>query len=221
MFFLKCLNDDDELDQLITREIEARNFFLYCDSHEARASKWVQREVAFIRSLPNRVWRTVDLDADPLAQLRAIRELSRSATIFLSYAHADWPVVAPIHDALVAAEYRVWSDVHSLLPGDSWENEITEALTQAIDEGFVLLFLSRNSLSSEFCRREAHSALELAATHPRGEVAILPIILGDAREVIASLPENLRERQFLDLGRSGRPEDAANRIISHLRRASA
>jgi len=217
LFFLKCINDNDELDQLITREIEARNFFLYCDSSEARASKWVQRELDFIRALPNRVWRTVDLGSDPLAQVRAIRELSRRATIFLSYARTDWPLVAPIHDALVAAEYRVWTDVPSLQPGASIVDELTAAITQAIDDGFVLLFLTPSSLSSEWCRHEARAALELAATHPRGGIAIVPIVLGSTADVVATLPRPLQELQFLDLSQSS-PPDAAESIISYLRR---
>jgi len=35
LFFLKCLSDHDEIDELIKREIEARNFFLLCDSSNA------------------------------------------------------------------------------------------------------------------------------------------------------------------------------------------
>ena len=30
-FFLKCLSEHDEIDELIEREIRARNFFLLCD----------------------------------------------------------------------------------------------------------------------------------------------------------------------------------------------
>jgi hypothetical protein len=32
LFFLMCLNDDEEVDSLIKREITARKFFLLCDS---------------------------------------------------------------------------------------------------------------------------------------------------------------------------------------------
>jgi TIR domain-containing protein len=43
LFFLKCIRDTDELDSLITREIEARTIFLLCDSPNARSAQWVQR----------------------------------------------------------------------------------------------------------------------------------------------------------------------------------
>lgn len=42
MFFLKCLNDDDEIDDLIKREIDCRTRFILCDSPNARCSTWVK-----------------------------------------------------------------------------------------------------------------------------------------------------------------------------------
>ena len=48
LFFLKCIRDTDELDSLITREIEARTIFMLCDSPNSRSAGWVQREIEFI-----------------------------------------------------------------------------------------------------------------------------------------------------------------------------
>jgi hypothetical protein len=50
LFFLKCVREDDELDSLLKREIEARNFFLLCDSEAARNSRWVHEEVEFVKA---------------------------------------------------------------------------------------------------------------------------------------------------------------------------
>jgi hypothetical protein len=44
LFHLKALTDPVEFWPLIEREIQARNFFLYCDSPAAQASHWVKRE---------------------------------------------------------------------------------------------------------------------------------------------------------------------------------
>ena len=78
LFFLRCLTDDQELDDLIKREICERNFFLYCKSEAARTSPWVQRELAFIKSLPHRVIYELSLDDDEETQATVIRDLSRS-----------------------------------------------------------------------------------------------------------------------------------------------
>ena len=50
MFFLNCLNDDEEIDSLIKREIDSRKRFILCDSPNAQSSKWVQKEVDYIKS---------------------------------------------------------------------------------------------------------------------------------------------------------------------------
>lgn len=50
MFFLKCLEDNDEIDDLIKREIDVRTRFILCDSENARKSDWVQKEIEYIES---------------------------------------------------------------------------------------------------------------------------------------------------------------------------
>jgi hypothetical protein len=69
LFHLRSLTSPEKFWPLIKQEIEARNFFLLCDSEAARASRWVQREreaVAKIgRTRPIRVGR-VSLDADEI-----------------------------------------------------------------------------------------------------------------------------------------------------------
>ena len=65
IFNLKCLTDSDELTSLVKREIEARKWFLYVNSENARKSARVQEEVSYARSIqkkhifridPNKAW---------------------------------------------------------------------------------------------------------------------------------------------------------------------
>ena len=50
MFYLMCLTNDDEINDLIKREIDCRTRFIICSSENSRNSKWVQSEVAYIKS---------------------------------------------------------------------------------------------------------------------------------------------------------------------------
>ena len=93
LFFLKCLSDHDEIDGLIEREIDARYFFLLCDSDDAKKSKWVQDEVAHVKSLHGRKIELIDLDSDWNVQLAGITNLVSNATAFLSYSHSDHVLV--------------------------------------------------------------------------------------------------------------------------------
>ncbi len=56
MFFLKCLSDEDEIDDLIRREIEVRSWFILCDSENARNSAWVQQEIEIIKGYPEKTY---------------------------------------------------------------------------------------------------------------------------------------------------------------------
>ena len=62
LFFLKCLEDENEISDLIKREIDARERFILCESHNARDSKWVQKEVDYIRAT-GRPYEVIDLEA--------------------------------------------------------------------------------------------------------------------------------------------------------------
>lgn len=62
-FFLACMDDQNtELENLIKREIDARNIFVYCKSKHADRSKWVQKELQYINKSGNKRIYEVDLD---------------------------------------------------------------------------------------------------------------------------------------------------------------
>jgi len=70
LFFLKCMEtteaDDRLLWLLIEREIKAREWFILCDSPNARNSAAVLREMELVKSLARegKVVETIDLDRD-------------------------------------------------------------------------------------------------------------------------------------------------------------
>jgi len=217
LFFLRCLTEEDEIDNLITREIEARNFFLYCDSPNARGSAWVQRELEFIRSLPDRVVHEVDLEEDPVTQVASIRELSRAQTLFLSYANTDHEVVEAIAARLIEAEYRIWEPQGSFSAGGVASELVRGGVAEALDDGFVLVFLSPHSVQSEWVRHETEYALSLARHHPRGGTALRPIVLSHPAQMRGEFADALRGLEWLDVSDLG-ATDAARRIVVSLRR---
>jgi len=90
MFYLKCLEDDDaDLPDLLRREIEARTWFILCDSPNSRASRWVQREKEIVKSLKGKVYREVDIAEGLGPDLDKVVEIAKRATVFLSYARTD------------------------------------------------------------------------------------------------------------------------------------
>lgn len=82
LFFLKCLEDDTEIFELIKREIKARDRFILCDSPNSRSSKWVQKEIEYIKSL-NRPYEIIDLDADESTINECIERFDRRSSVYI------------------------------------------------------------------------------------------------------------------------------------------
>ena len=82
LFFLKCLEDDTEIFELIKREIEARDRFILCDSHNSRMSTWVQKEIDYIKSL-HRPYEIIDLDADDSVINECIERFDRRSSVYI------------------------------------------------------------------------------------------------------------------------------------------
>ena len=76
--------------------------------------------------------------------------------IFISYAHLDAEdmlrIMAPLHQK----GYRIWYD-EGISPGSEWPENIARHLSGS---KLVLLIISKNSINSENCAREAGFALE-------------------------------------------------------------
>ena len=193
LFFLKCLSDHDELDHLIKREIEARYFFLLCDSANAQKSKWVQDEIYHVESLQGRRIEKINLDSDWRSQLDGIKNLLSNAAAFFSYSHADRAVVEPVRTALAARDFATWDDAHDLSGGDRWIEKIESAIEAAASFGFFLQFISLRSLRSKWTSHEAELAFKLDFGS-----RYIPILLDEPQSLHDLLPEVVRNRQWID-----------------------
>ena len=200
LFFLKCLDDDAEIDSLIEREIRARSWFVLCDSENARASRWVKEEIGIIRKLPEKTSITVNLDDDLDNQLKAIRDLTLRATVFLSYSRQDRPIAEKVTASLRADDFGVFFDLDSLSAGSDWQSNIEVALREAIERGAVVALLSRETLRSAWVEAELHTAFKLAGEN---RASIVPVFLQSPEIVLEDSSDELRRKleavQWVDL----------------------
>ena len=81
MFFLKCLNDDNEIESLIKREINEREWFIYVESENAAKSRWVQSERAYISQLSGKKVFTINVNDDITEQ---INNITKQLKIFIT-----------------------------------------------------------------------------------------------------------------------------------------
>lgn len=192
LFFLNCLGDDAEVDTLIRREIEARTWFVLCDSENARNSRWVRSEVEIIKNLAEKVYEVIDLDSDLEDQVTRIDRLSKRATVFLSYARHDSAVADRLQQALRDRDYAVWDP--QTAPGMDWATDLRRGVQNAMTNGLFVLLLSPAALESPSVQAELDYALELEAQLPGRLVPVLASPIDSEM-----LPKAIRERHWLVL----------------------
>jgi TIR domain len=201
MFFLKCLDDDSELDDLIRREIEARTWFVLCESPNARVSRWVRAEIEIIKRLEGKVYEVIDLDDDLDVQVERVTALSKRATVFISSSRADADIAARLRAALLERDFRAFHAEEDLQPGSDWRAEILEAIDRATAEGFFILLISPEALESQWTRVELEFALRRQAARG-GPSNIVPVIVrqrGLVQKALRSRSPFMADRQFFDL----------------------
>ena len=109
MFFLHCLNDDDEIDSLIKREIDCRTRFILCDSENARKSQWVKKEVEYIKS-QNRICETIDLSKSMDEIMSTLQDFINKTRIFISYNREEYELAEMVYNRLSRLDFAVYID---------------------------------------------------------------------------------------------------------------
>jgi hypothetical protein len=178
LFFLKAMTEEnrEELDVLIKREIAARNFFVLCDSKNARESDWVRREQDYVLSLPHRSVHRIDLASPWETQQQVISETIRATTVFASYLRADLDRVLPYLKYLQQNDFSVceYRSIPALLPWEQQIGDVIEGVTG--DNGRFIAFLSNRALGSPYVRKEIELFFERSRASGSSLSAILALL---------------------------------------------
>lgn len=211
LFFLKCLSEDAEINDLIRREIDERVWFIYCRSENAERSKYVQQELEYIHSLiqsgRNKKLLTVDLDRFEIWDEHCYDDIRtqiayqiKKTKIFLSYAYGDEPLARQLRDRLTSEGYTVWSGER----GKMWADNVFGGLVGIShrDGIFMPLFTENNA---------CEAGAELARADETGAL-ILPVV---ERGALCALSPALSERTFCIL-EQGDVESSVERLVAFI-----
>jgi len=117
--------------------------------------------------------------------------------VFVSYAREDRDRALHYYELLVREGVSPWIDVKHLLPGQSWEPEISRALG---DANVVVLLLSPRSVNKRgFVQREANEAIDRLRYKQPTDIYVIPLLL-EPCEVPAQISQRL---QYVDLTTEG------------------
>lgn len=108
--------------------------------------------------------------------------------IFISYSHRDKEFVDKLALILIDKRIRVFVDRWEMKLGDSITNKVQDAIS---DASFLMIILSKNSVESDWCKREITSALMLELERKR--IVLLPILIEDCE-----IPLFLRDKYYAD-----------------------
>ena len=176
VFYLKSLTDEDEIEDLIKREIGAREWFVYVDSANARSSKWVRTERDYVASLTDKRIATINLDKNVESQ---VDNIANQLKVFVSYSAKDRRIAELLKTALTKRELLVFSEDMTLMNGGPCSDRIEEAIRESARSGFCVVVVSKDSANSPWLLREVKS---MAAHSSK----IVPVYVGGA-----PLPKNL------------------------------
>lgn len=111
---------------------------------------------------------------------------------FLCYSKENSTSVREFRERLkVETWVDPWFDEEDILPGEKWEERVTEAVHNS---HAVIIFLSSFAVRTEgFFHVELKHALDAAAEKPDGTIFIIPIRLD-----ICDVPERLQPYQYVD-----------------------
>ena len=193
MFFLKCIDDSSELEDLIKREIKARHWFVLCDSENARNSKWVQEEIRMIKKLDGKFYETISLDNNIEKQIDKINNFSKRVTIFISYSYEEEKtklIAQQMSKKFREKDYSVFLDIESLKIGEIWEDSIRNSIKKASQKGFFLLLIDKATFKNNFVLKELKEALKQNSN-------IIPVIVDELLK-IEEIPDYILNLQFFD-----------------------
>lgn len=174
---------EDYLRQLLTREIQARDWLVVLRSANTDKSMWVGYEQERAKG-DRKPFFVVDLarceggpdrapPQDVDACLRAsVLNISRDIRVFISYSRVDEPHAHRIRADLEARGYEVSFELDRLDPGEEIWPLLKGALDAAVRKGAVVLLASPSALRSAWVAHELDYALGHQGT-------VIPCLLGD------------------------------------------
>lgn len=218
LFYLKCMENEDEINELLKREIDARRRFILCDSPNAQASKFVQSEVDYIRS-KKRMYEIVDLSSIKLGSenakdmvLQLIKPFRVRTNVFLSYNNYDDREIVGLVKKYLSLNGFKTADV-AFFDSQEWYRRlgkeegmfqtIRELLKSTLSNGYFLFFLDNQSW---YTQRELELAYDIAPN------MILPITINGSYK----FPQFLRDINIVNVSRISSDDEKAKAIVNAL-----
>jgi len=131
--------------------------------------------------------------------------------VFLSYASQDSDAARRICEALRAGGIEVWFDQSELRGGDVWDRKIRRQIREC---ALFVPIVSANTQSrlEGYFRREWRLAVDRMYDMAAEKAFLVPVVIDDTNDRIASVPEEFRAVQWTRLPAGDTPPAFAERV---------
>lgn len=212
MFYLKCLESDEEIYDLITREIDVRTRFILCDSENARCSDWVKKEMDYISNQnPPRSFLCIDLSQSDDIIHRQLDSYVNQMNIYISYTSNHYDLFSKIRLRLNKYDLNVLPDLDSFESGN-YAYEIEKQISHAANNGYYIFLYSKDIVNSSFVAKEFKLADKLGAN-------VLLFTLDEESDKMCSNDCYLRKYRHIDVSKYSNEDKAdtiTNRILERI-----
>lgn len=165
-FYMQCLTDEDEIDGLLKREIDARKWFAFMDSQNARQSAWVRKEREYIQRNPDSkilYYKLLDESPEDIAN-----RIMDQMTVYLCYSERDKEYGSFVAQSLSGMGFRVFDRCDEEANGDDYfslryQEQTEAAIRDAAKHGCFLFLMTDYSKRALMMRKELEYAIMYGA----------------------------------------------------------
>jgi CheY-like chemotaxis protein len=126
--------------------------------------------------------------------------------VFISYARENRGIAEDLYEKLSAAGYHPWMDTKDLLPGELWEDRISDVIEKST---FFLACLSNESVNKRgMVQKELRKGLEVLQNFTNKDIYFIPLRLHDV-----PVPDQLRSFQWVNMFE----EDGWDKLVKAIR----
>ena len=213
MFYLKCLESEEEIYDLITREIDVRTRFILCDSENARGSDWVKKEMDYISNQdPPRSFLRIDLSQSDDIIHRQLDSYVNQMNIYISCTRNHNDLFRKIRLRLNKYDLNVLPDLDSCDSGNNFAQEIEKQINHAANNGYYVFLYSKDIINSSFVAKEFKLADKLGAN-------LLLFTIDEESDKMCSNDSSLGKYPYIDVSEYSYEEKAdiiTNQILEKI-----
>lgn len=116
LFYLRCMDNPDSneakiLEELIHKEIDARDFVVYAKSNNSENSKWVQNELAYIKNTKPQNIKTITLDKKFTSIQNDIEDILKNRRIVTINFNHDNNILDKFSSYFIKKDYMIVDNV--------------------------------------------------------------------------------------------------------------